>query len=65
MRIGYFSSSEEFGPRELVEQARMAEQAGFEGFDELYIQQIGPEQEPFFELYAREILPRFTARAAA
>lgn len=31
MRIGYFLSSEEFGPRELVRQARMAEQAGFEG----------------------------------
>jgi G6PDH family F420-dependent oxidoreductase len=30
MRIGYFLSSEEHGPRELVEQARAAEQAGFE-----------------------------------
>jgi G6PDH family F420-dependent oxidoreductase len=30
MRIGYFLSSEEFGPKDLVEQARMAEQAGFE-----------------------------------
>jgi G6PDH family F420-dependent oxidoreductase len=29
MKIGYFLSSEEFGPRELVEQARRAEQAGF------------------------------------
>jgi G6PDH family F420-dependent oxidoreductase len=29
-RFGYFLSCEEFGPRELVEQARMAEQAGFE-----------------------------------
>jgi G6PDH family F420-dependent oxidoreductase len=29
-RIGYFLSSEEFGPRELVEQARMAQDAGFE-----------------------------------
>jgi G6PDH family F420-dependent oxidoreductase len=29
MRIGYFLSCEEFGPRELVEQARRAEQAGF------------------------------------
>jgi G6PDH family F420-dependent oxidoreductase len=32
MRIGYILSSEEFGPHELLEQARMAEQAGFEGF---------------------------------
>ena len=30
MKIGYFLSSEEFGPRELVRQARLAEQAGFE-----------------------------------
>ncbi len=27
--IGYFLSCEEFGPRELVDQARKAEQAGF------------------------------------
>jgi G6PDH family F420-dependent oxidoreductase len=31
MRIGYFLSSEEFGPAELLEQAKLAEQAGFEG----------------------------------
>jgi G6PDH family F420-dependent oxidoreductase len=31
MKIGYFLSSEEFGPRELIRQAQMAEQAGFEG----------------------------------
>ncbi|HEY2535965.1 MAG TPA: LLM class F420-dependent oxidoreductase [Solirubrobacteraceae bacterium] len=30
------------------------------GFDELYIQQIGPDQERFFEIYANEILPQFT-----
>ena len=30
MKIGYFLSSEEHGPRTLVEQARAAEQAGFE-----------------------------------
>jgi G6PDH family F420-dependent oxidoreductase len=39
------------------------------GFDELYIQQIGPDQERFFEIYASEILPRFhdgqTALASA
>src|SRR6266536_1554044 len=28
--IGYFLSSEEFGPTELVRQAKLAEQAGFE-----------------------------------
>jgi G6PDH family F420-dependent oxidoreductase len=30
MRIGYFLSCEEFGPADLVEQARLAEAAGFE-----------------------------------
>ncbi|RCG30961.1 LLM class F420-dependent oxidoreductase [Sphaerisporangium album] len=28
------------------------------GFDELHINQIGPNQEAFFEFYAREVLPR-------
>src|ERR687883_1952326 len=31
-KIGYFLSCEENGPHELLNQARMAEQAGFEGF---------------------------------
>ena len=31
MRIGYFLSTEEYGPAELVEQAQAAERAGFEG----------------------------------
>jgi G6PDH family F420-dependent oxidoreductase len=31
MRIGYYLSSEECGPAELVRQARLAEQAGFDG----------------------------------
>jgi G6PDH family F420-dependent oxidoreductase len=31
MRIGYYLSSEEFGPTDLVHQARLAEQAGFDG----------------------------------
>ncbi|HZC72568.1 MAG TPA: TIGR03557 family F420-dependent LLM class oxidoreductase [Jatrophihabitans sp.] len=30
MKIGYFLSCEEYGPDEIVEQARLAEQAGFE-----------------------------------
>jgi hypothetical protein len=33
------------------------------GFDELYIQQIGPTEERFFEKYASEVLPRFAAHA--
>src|SRR5690242_4103203 len=31
VRIGYSLSSEELGPNELVRQARLAEEAGFEG----------------------------------
>jgi G6PDH family F420-dependent oxidoreductase len=31
MRIGYFLSSEEFGPHELIRQAQLAEAAGFDG----------------------------------
>src|SRR3954470_908833 len=31
MQIGYFLSTEEYAPAELLEQARAAEQAGFEG----------------------------------
>jgi hypothetical protein len=30
VKIGYSLSCEEFGPSELLEQARMAEEAGFE-----------------------------------
>ena len=28
------------------------------GFDELYVQQIGPEQDAFFEAYREHVLPR-------
>jgi G6PDH family F420-dependent oxidoreductase len=33
------------------------------GFDELYIQQVGGEHDGFFDVYSREILPRFQGRA--
>ncbi len=33
------------------------------GFDELYIQQIGSDQERFFEIYADEVLPAFRQNA--
>ena len=29
------------------------------GFDEVYVQQIGPDQQAFFEAYAQHVLPRF------
>lgn len=28
------------------------------GFDEVYVNQIGPDQEGFFDFQARELLPR-------
>jgi G6PDH family F420-dependent oxidoreductase len=34
------------------------------GFDELYVQQIGPDQEPFFEAYREHVLPRVEAISA-
>jgi G6PDH family F420-dependent oxidoreductase len=34
------------------------------GFDELYIQQIGPDQERFFQTFANEILPHFNSDAS-
>jgi G6PDH family F420-dependent oxidoreductase len=40
---------------EHVEAIKAYEQAGF---DELYINQIGPEQDAFFEAYRDEVLPR-------
>lgn len=36
---------------------RAYEQAGF---DELYIQQIGPNQDAFLKVFADEVLPQFS-----
>jgi coenzyme F420-dependent glucose-6-phosphate dehydrogenase len=33
------------------------------GYDHVYIHQVGPDQEGFFDFYAREILPQFKAQA--
>jgi nucleoside-diphosphate-sugar epimerase len=38
-----------------VEQLRQYVDAGY---DEVYVQQIGPDQKPFFGFYADEVLPR-------
>jgi G6PDH family F420-dependent oxidoreductase len=40
-----------------LDRIRSYEQAGF---DELYVQQIGPNNDEFFRVYEREILPRFS-----
>jgi hypothetical protein len=31
------------------------------GFDKIYVNQIGPEQEGFFEFYEKELRPRLAA----
>jgi len=65
--IGYTLSSEEFGPRELVRFAARAEDAGFtfalisdhfHPWIDVYVHQIGPDQEGFFRFYEREVLPK-------
>ena len=45
------------GPDPEVHAAAVREYAGA-GFDEVYIGQVGPDQDGFFEFYAREVLPR-------
>ena len=44
------------GPRAHVEALQEFVDAGF---DELYVQQIGPDQDAFFDEWAQDILPRF------
>jgi alkanesulfonate monooxygenase SsuD/methylene tetrahydromethanopterin reductase-like flavin-dependent oxidoreductase (luciferase family) len=55
MKIGYFLSSEEWGPRDLVELAVKAEQAGFE---DLWISDhFHPWSD--VEAYRKHVLRRF------
>jgi len=35
------------------------------GFDRVYVHQVGPDQDGFFEFYRREVLPNFTKVGAA
>jgi G6PDH family F420-dependent oxidoreductase len=46
------------GP-DLDEHYEGLKQFGDAGVDELYVQQIGPDQDAFFDTWAQEILPRF------
>jgi hypothetical protein len=48
--VGYFLSCGEFGPRELVRHTGA-------GFDAVYVQQTGPDQETLFEAWATDVLP--------
>src|SRR5919112_4225837 len=47
------------GP-DLDEHAQSLQQYADAGVDELFVQQIGPEQDAFFEQWAPEIIPRFS-----
>lgn len=47
MKIGYFLSCEEWGPRDLVAQAIKARD-----------NQIGPDRDAFFDAYRQHVLPQ-------
>jgi G6PDH family F420-dependent oxidoreductase len=42
-------------PQRHIDQVKVYEEAGF---DELYVQQIGPDQEGFFDAWATQVLPK-------
>ena len=49
-RYGYFLSSEEYDPASLIEQARMAERAGFDALTEDMVSApCGPDPGPYIE----------------
>lgn len=52
VNVGYFLSCEEFGLRELVRQAKLAADAGF---DDVYVAQIGPRQDGFFDFWRTNV----------
>ena len=68
VELGYKLSSEEHGPRDLVRYARRAEESGFHliekyadaGYTHVWVHQIGPDQDGFFDFYASEVLPKLT-----
>lgn len=61
MKIGYFLSCEEYPPASLIEQAKLAEQAGFES---LWISgRDATCAEGFFDFYGSPVLPRLRALA--
>jgi len=46
------------GP-DIEQQLASFQQYADAGVDELYVQQIGGRHDEFFDVYAREVLPRF------
>ena len=53
------SSPLPLGP-DLDQHAQSVQQYVDAGFDEVYVQQIGADQDAFFEAWSKEVLPRFT-----
>ncbi len=48
------------GP-DLDKQLTAFEEYSEAGVDELFVQQIGPNQDEFFDVYTREVIPRFNS----
>jgi hypothetical protein len=61
MRIGYKLATEGFAPKELIRQAVLAEQAGFD-FVEM---NAGPDPDGFRDCFARELAAPLRALAPA
>jgi hypothetical protein len=58
--FGFFASSEELGPDEIIRAAQTAEAIAEyveAGFDEIYIAQMGPDQDSGIRFLAEEVLP--------
>jgi hypothetical protein len=59
MQIGYKLATGAFGPAELIRQAVLAEQSGFDfadaGFDHLVAMNAGPDPDGFMDFFAREL----------
>ena len=56
--FGFFLSTQEFSPAEILEQARLAEEAGFDaGFDEIYVANMGAHDDDTIRAYGTDVLP--------
>ena len=62
-RFGYFLSCEEYAPDELLDQARLAERAGFDSLwisDHFhrYVANMGPHYADMIAAYGSDVLPQ-------
>lgn len=55
--FGFFASSEELGPDEIIRAAQAIAEYVEAGFDEIYIAQMGPDQDSGIRFLAEEVLP--------